>query len=576
MKKFTHDSWPARVHRRTLLRGVAASAMTAILAACGSGSTPTATNAPTSAPTTAPTVAPPSATATTAPTVASAASTASAPTVATTATTATTAAASSVASVATKSTAQSKGDLRMAVGLDFPPSVDATKGGPGLVRFGAAETLTRVTIKSAIEPWLAESVTNVDATTWRVTLRANATFWDGAPVTADAVVAAFKTNWETQPSAVLALDKATQITVVNPTTLEFKTTKPLGNFPNALSSQYLTIHKSNGMVMTGPYKVAKFEVDRELALEAFPNHWDGPPPIARISVKLVPDANTRALALQAGDLDFLYGLPPELLKNFGNDIETISIPSTRVHSLGFNPNRLPFSDHAVREATALALDRTAMLKIGLDGQGVVATGVFPPDMGQDVVPLQGTDVARAKQLLDDAGWVAGSDGVRAKGGKRLAFTIYSYPGRAELTPIAVVIQSQLKALGYDIQVMQVQNIKDAAKDANYDALMGSANTLTTGDAFGLYTLVFAKGAVQNYSGYIMPGFDALLEQLRGERDPVKQQAISRQIQELIKSEIPYAFLVVPPLVVAMKKGKVKGYVPHPNDTYAITTAISVT
>ena len=71
----------------------------------------------------------------------------------------------------------------------------------------------------------------------------------------------------------------------------------------------------------------------------------------------------------------------------------------------------------IREATALAVDRAPLLTIGLAGQGAVATGMFPPDQGVENVPMQSSDPARAKQVLDAAGWTVGSDGVRAKNGQ---------------------------------------------------------------------------------------------------------------------------------------------------------------
>lgn len=477
--------------------------------------------------------------------------------------------------MATRPTVTPKGELRVAVGIDFPVALDATKTGFTMVRFGMGETLTRLTPENKLEPWLAQSVTNLDPATWRVVLRPNLTFWDGTPADAQAVIAAFKSNWETQPAASSLIDKATEIVAVNPTTLEFKVPKPAGNFPYALSAQYFVIHKNTGTVMTGAYRPTKFEVDREMTLEAFAGYWGGPPPLARIVVKFVQDANTRALALQSGDLDLLHAIPPETLKTFGPDIEAVTVPSARIHLLNLNGTHAPFSDRALREATAWAIDRAALLKAGLDGQGSVANAVFPPNSGLEGVPLQGTDTNRARQLLDDAGWKPGPDGVRAKDGKRLAFTLYTYPGRAELIPIAVTIQAQLKPLGYDVAVTQVPNIVNQLKDPAWDAAMDSINSLVTGDPLYFFNQKIVKAAPSNYSGYEVPGLAPLVEQLRAEADPARRQAISRQMQERVRDDVPLVFTVIPPIILAMKRGKVRNLVPHPNDLYFINTAISV-
>src|SRR5438105_6624699 len=274
--------------------------------------------------------------------------------------------------------AQSTGELKLAIDGEFPATLDATKNAYQLVRLGLAEMLTRLTPQMKLVPWLAKEVSNVDPTTWRVSLRPNAKFWDGTPVAAQDVQAAFQANWAAYPAAGGLLSKDTQIKVVDPTTLEFKTPDPIGNFANVISAQFFAIHK-NGTIMTGPYKPANLAVGQELDSEAFAEHWDGPPPLAKLTIRLVTDANARVLALRSGDVDLVYGVPPQAARSVGGDFTINTVSSGREDYMVVNHRRLPFSDKAVREATALGIDRTALLTIGLAGQGSVATGMLPPD-----------------------------------------------------------------------------------------------------------------------------------------------------------------------------------------------------
>src|SRR5437868_419786 len=115
--------------------------------------------------------------------------------------------------------AQSSGELKMAIDGEFPATLDATKNAYQLVRLGLAETLTRLTPQMKLVPWLAKDVANVDPSTWRVSLRPNAKFWDGTAVTAQDVQAAFQANWAAYPAAGGLLSKDTLIKVVDPTTL---------------------------------------------------------------------------------------------------------------------------------------------------------------------------------------------------------------------------------------------------------------------------------------------------------------------------------------------------------------------
>ncbi|MGI8854913.1 MAG: ABC transporter substrate-binding protein [Thermomicrobiales bacterium] len=534
--------------RRTFLSGSAAVAVASLLAACGGSGTATDTPKP------------------------------AAPTGATTGVAPTSAAASAASP---KAVTASKGELKLALGFDFPAKIDALKD-THLAPYGMLESLMFQTPQNTLEPWLAQGVTNVNPTTWRVALRPNAKFWDGAPVTADDVIAAFKKNWEAFPDLKGLISPETKMTAVDARTVEFITPQPSAIFPYALTLTSAAIHKpsapggTDGAIMTGPYKATKLVVDNELDLELFADHWGGPPPLAKITIRFVGDPNARLLALQSGDVDMLYNFPPEAIKTLGPEIEAAAVPSGRVGMINLNVNRLPFSDRAVRAAWALGIDRTVLNTIGLDGKGVPATTLFPAISGYDTIPMQSTDLNSAKQVLDDAGWKMAADGVRAKGSDRLAFTLITYPGRADLTPYAVSMQSQLKPLGFALEVKEVQNIGDATKNANFDAAMKSNNTLPTGNPLYEYNRLIGKGGGDNAGNYLNPQVEDLLTQMRVELDPAKATALSRQVQEIIKTDVPVILLTVTPITYAFRKGKVKGYTPHPNDSYFLNTAVSVT
>jgi len=481
---------------------------------------------------------------------------------------------------AARRTAAARGELRLALGFDFPAKIDALKD-THMLSYGMLETLTRQTPQNTLEPWLAERVVSVDPITWRVTLRQGAKFWDGSAVTADDVITAFKKNWDAYPDGKGIISTDTQLTAIDPRTIEFKTPAPSGIFPYALSLTNFAIHKpstvggADGGIMTGPYRPTKFTVDNELVLAPFADHWGGTPPLAQISIRYVPDPNARILALQSGDVDMLYNFPPEAIKGFGGDIVATATPSGRVDLINLSLDHPPFNERAVREALSVAIDRGTLNTIGLDGRGTPLNTIFPTGVGYETVPLQGTDVARAKQLLDGAGWTVGGDGIRAKGGQRLAFTLLSYPGRAQLTPYAVSIQSQLKPIGFDVQVKEVQNVATEMKNGPWDAAMKSNNMLPTGDPLYELNRLLGKGGGDNVNNYTNPQIETLLGQLRIELDPTKRQALSRQIQEVAKADVPDLFLVVGPITTAYKQDKVRNYTPHPNDSYLIDTAITV-
>src|SRR5438067_1093967 len=352
-------------------------------------------------------------------------------------------------------------------------------------------------------------------------------------------------------------------------------TAPAATQPAAAPAQFFVVHK-NGTTMTGAYKPTTISVGQELNADAFPEHWDGVPPLSKLTVRLVTDANARVLALRSGDVDLVYGVPPQAVKSLASpDFTVNTVSSGREDYLVVNHRRPPFNDKAIREATALAIDRAALLTVGLAGQGAVASGMFPPDQGVANVDMQATDAARAKQVLDSAGWLPGADGVRVKDGQRLNFQLLSAPARTEWTPMAVAIQAQLQAFGYEIQIEQVKNIGDQlAQSQDFDAAMYSANMLVTGDPLYIFNQTLANGGPANYGGYTNPQLEITLTSMRGEADSAKRQTLAVQAQQIASADVPNVYILVVPFIAANNK-KVKGYALHPNDLYIVDNQISI-
>ncbi len=558
-----------RLQRRTFLGGVAFGGVSILLAACGDAM-PTPGVAPAGSATVAATSMAPASS----PAMSSSSASAGSP--------ASPTRAMGLAGTPTvaRRTAAPRGELRLALGFDFPAKIDALKD-THLMPYGLLETLTRQTPQNTLEPWLAEQVTRVDPTTWRVTVRQGAKFWDGSAVTADDIIAAFQKNWAGFPDAKGIISPDTKMTAIDQRTVEFKTPAPSGIFPYALSLTLFGIHKpstpggADGGILTGPYRATKLVVDNELTLEPFADHWGGPAPIAKISIRFVPDPNARLLALQSGDIDMLYNFPPESLKSFDSAVEAMATPSGRVDLINLNLKRPPFNDRVVREAFSTAIDRAILNTVGLDGRGVPQYTLFPTGVGFETIPIQTYDQAKAKQLLESGGWQVGADGVRVKDGQRLAFTLLSYPGRAQLTPYAVSIQSQLKPVGFAIEVKEVQNVTEVTKTGDWDATMKSNNMLPTGDPLYELNRLLGQGGGDNVGQYVNLQVESLLNDLRVELDPAQRQQLSLKIQEIAKTDVPDVFLAVGPITTAYRKGKVRGYTPHPNDSYLISTDLSV-
>ncbi len=465
--------------------------------------------------------------------------------------------------------------LRIAMGDDLTVSADATRKAYEVIVWGMGETLTRLSPAGSLEPWLAESVENLGPRRWRVKVRPGAKFWDGSPVDARSVAESFAANWATQPDVNALISDQTRIRVVDDLTLEFDTPEPVGNFPNALAYHQFVVHRGEGTVMTGPYRTVSCRPDRELILEPFAEHWSGQRSVPRLVITVVSDPEARLRALESGEADLAYGLPPEVLSRLGDEIEVASVPSKKLHFIQFNHTRPPFAERELREAVALAVDREALLRGGMCGHGRVAAGLFPPYGGAAVVAIQSTDVDRARRLLDRAGWRPGPDGVRTRDGQRLAFTLYSFPQRREMTGLARMIASQLAPLGFEVGVQEVPSIVIQAAGGGFSAAMRSINSLVTGDPYFLLQAMLARGARTNSGGYSNPEVDRALRELRVEIDPGRRQAISRRIQEVLRADVPNVFLLFTPIVIAIRKRRLEGFAVDPNNEYIVKAGWSL-
>jgi peptide/nickel transport system substrate-binding protein len=467
------------------------------------------------------------------------------------------------------------GTLRVAMGDDLTVSDDAHAKAYEVIVWGLGETLTRLSPAGRLEPWLARRVEMVDPLTWRVGLRHGARFWDGTPVSSTALAESFASGWEVQPDVASLISPSTEVRPLDATTLEFRTPEVIGNFPNALSYPQFVVNREGGKVMTGPYRPVVSEPGRSLVLEAFDQHWAGPPALGRVEIEAVEDPLERLDALREGRCDLAYGLLPETLDRLGPEFEVSSVPSKKLHFIQLNHARPPFDDLVVRQAVSLAVDRSRLVQQVMHGQGAVAQSLFPPYGGVATVAAQRIDVEAARCLLHRTGWRPGSDAVLARGGRRLAFTLYSFPQRREMSALAHLVAEDLGRVGISAAVHEVPNIVAQTRDGVFEAAMRSINTLVTGDPYFLLQAMFAPGGRTNTGRYRNPDVDAQLAELRTELDARRRQELSTGIQEITAADAANVYLLFTPIILAYRRGGLQNFEPDFNNEYIVKHRLSV-
>jgi peptide/nickel transport system substrate-binding protein len=231
---------------------------------------------------------------------------------------------------------------------------------------------------------------------------------------------------------------------------------------------------------TGPYRVAEWRTGEYILLERNPSYWRGAgvPKIERLMFKFVPNTNTRVTQLKSGEVHVVALLPWDKYR------EVSTIAGTVVHRMvgnayehvTLNQRRFaPFADVRVRRALAHAIDRELIARTILDGLAPVVDGpVQPPSWAYTGnVRRYEHDPAKAAALLDEAGWRAGANGVRARNGVPLSFTLMTQAGYAIRENVAQAIQRQLRDVGVDVKVQLVDGtaISSIWFEGRFDAML---------------------------------------------------------------------------------------------------------
>jgi peptide/nickel transport system substrate-binding protein len=210
---------------------------------------------------------------------------------------------------------------------------------------------------------------------------------------------------------------------------------------------------------TGPYRVAAWQAGEFILLERVAHYWRGDeyPRIRQLLFRFVANTNTRINQLKAGEVHVVALMPWDKFREM-RDVPSLVIHRTMGNAyehVTLNERQVPaFADVRVRRALTHALDRELFVKTILDGLAPVAHGPVQPLSWAytDQVTRYPFDPARARALLDEAGWKVGAGGIREKDGKRLAFTLITQAGFAIRETIAQAMERQWRDVGVDVKV----------------------------------------------------------------------------------------------------------------------------
>ena len=352
------------------------------------------------------------------------------------------------------------------------------------------ETLVNIG-PNGYEPCLAESWNiSEDGKTYTFNIRKGVTFSDGTICDAHAIKANFDAILENKSrhtwlemmhlleSVDLMDDYTIQIKLSKPyypMLTELGVTRPFAMISPKAMKNGSTKDGVNAYIGTGPYILKKFVTDEYAIFEANENYWGKVPDIKKILVKVIPDNQTRILALEKGEIDLIFGknmIDADAVNKYKNNNKfTVALSEpTSTRQIVINTNNEILKDKSIRYALQHGTNKEAISQGVFYGLEKPADTLFArtvPYCNIDLKPFN-FDMALANKYLDESGWVKGKDGIRTKDGKRLELNLL-YNSVTEKT-ISEYLQAEYKKLGIAINItgQEEQSYRDNMKAGNFD------------------------------------------------------------------------------------------------------------
>ncbi|AZV43814.1 nickel ABC transporter substrate-binding protein [Peribacillus asahii] len=352
-----------------------------------------------------------------------------------------------------------------------------------------------------IQPWLAESWDiSKDGKEYVFHLRKDVQFSDGSPFNAEIVKKNFDTvldnrkqhEWVeliNQIKSTEVVDEYTfKLTLNNsyyPTLQELTYVRPLRFVGEAAFPDSQNTFKDGlkSPIGTGPWVLTEYKKNEFAVFERNEQYWDTKPKVDKVVVKVITDGESRVLAFEKKELDFIFGNGVisqdsfQFLKNSGKYETKLSEP-TATRTLLFNTNNEATKDRKVRLALNHAFNKQAVIDNIFYGMEEKADTLFPPVLDYtkiNVDPYE-YDAAKAEQLLDEAGWkkVEGKP-FREKDGKELQLELLFNSTDNIQKSIAEFVQGDFRKLGIDIKLIsqETNTFWTTAFEGKYDLLFTS-------------------------------------------------------------------------------------------------------
>ncbi|MEP6494016.1 MAG: peptide ABC transporter substrate-binding protein [bacterium] len=324
-----------------------------------------------------------------------------------------------------------------------------------------------------------------------------------------------------------------------------------GNIP---PEQLHTSDATRKLVGSGRFRFVKWDAGSRIEIVSDTANFRGRAKLDRVIV-VKTDPATEKAQLLSGQADFMEAFPPDQIAKLDSNAfaRALAFPQLGYTFMAMNvftpksktvPHPI-FSDIRVRRALSMSVDRVAMLRNVFGERGRLAHGPFPMTLGvaDSTIHPAGYDTTAAKAMLDSSGWRVGPNGMRAKNGRPLRFTLISATSSITRGLYGVLLQEQFRKIGaqVDFDNLDPQAYLPRMFAGDFDAILGSYGTdpSVTGTKQNWGT---AGIGGQNFFRYSNHTVDALLDSATSAFDPAKMKTYSSRAFQTIIDDIPAIWL----------------------------------
>jgi peptide/nickel transport system substrate-binding protein len=429
-------------------------------------------------------------------------------------------------------------------------------------------------------PDLAESwEMSPDGKTYTFHLKKGVKWQDGTDFTADDVLFTYDLmrsgDWVSIFSISSDYDLIQEVSVVDPSTVKFTLKEGIVSFIDSFALPILPKHILEGQdlaktdywqdpIGTGPYKFESWNKGEELVLKANTDYYGKAPNFDTIRYVFVPDENSRINLLTSGEVDAIKIDPRSTNSLEGKSgIKVYSTPSANWYSINLPNNITPFDSKEVRKAIAYAINKQEIVDTVFNGQGEVAyvpfrkaDWVYNPDVAFNYDP------EKAEQLLKDAGFVKGSDGIFERDKKKLEFDLIYLTSSLERKDVAIAVSTDLAKIGIKANLVGKSGDEVTMADWHNVIVRAGGNPLDP-DVYNYkeFDSKFIGQGYWNLASYSNPEVDKLLEEGRTTFDKDERKKIYQQFQSIIADDQPTVFIAFSNNVYAIND-KITGIKPR--------------